>query len=158
MSEGAGRPTDLTEELFAQIKECILNGKTLRETAEISQIPESTLYTWHFKNYLNIADKIEGWKRDRKLILADITSDLIQTLPSIDAEGKVDKELLKIKQKEAEFIRETLGKVVYSKRTETDITTKGEAIKGFNFISNDPNDKTDNQAGTSLEEVTGQDN
>jgi hypothetical protein len=118
MKVGAGRPTDLDDELLAKIKQCILDGNDLKKTAEISKIPESTLYTWHSKNYLNIADKIEGWRRDRKLMLAEVTSDTIQTLPITDENGKIDKELLKLKQKESEFIRETLGKVNYSKRTE----------------------------------------
>jgi hypothetical protein len=114
-----GRPTELTEDAFAEIKKGVLDGLTLRDIAKQSGIPESTLYTWHSNNYLNLADKIEGWRRDRKLMLADITSDTIQTLPILDETGKLDKELLKIKQKEAEFIRETLGKDKgYSKRSE----------------------------------------
>jgi len=132
-----GRPTDLTDELLKQIKECILEGKNLKQTAEkcfenLEEFKNLTqeekekelanftqkIYNWHYENYLNISDKIEGWKRDRKLILAEITSDTIQTLPIVDENGKLDKELLKIKQKESEFIRETLGKKDYSKRTE----------------------------------------
>lgn len=124
----AGRPTDLTDELFAKIKECVLDGKSLKDTATHCQISDSTFYDWSYKNYRGFADKVEGWKRDRKLKLADITSDLIQTLPAVDDNGKLDKELLKIKQKEAEFIRETLGKAYYSKRTE--LTGKdGNAIE-----------------------------
>lgn len=118
MSE-AGRPTEMTDEVLGKIKQGILDGKTLKEIAQQSQINENTLYGWTADNYLNLADKVEGWKRDRKLVLADITSDTIQTLPVIDENGKVDKELLKIKQKESEFIRETLGKDKgYSKRSE----------------------------------------
>jgi len=115
---GVGRPTDLTDKLLAEIRELILDGKNLKEIANIKGISESTIYSWHSLNYKGLTDLIEGWKRDRKLILADITSDTIQTLPVIDDNGKLDKELLKIKQKEAEFIRETLGKQYYSKRQE----------------------------------------
>jgi len=72
-------------------------------------------------------------------MLADITSDIIQTLPVFDDNGKLDKELLKIKQKEAEFIRETLGKQHYSKRSE--LTGKdGEAI----IVNQEDKSKTDN--------------
>jgi hypothetical protein len=142
----AGRPTDLTESLLTEIKQGILDGLQLKEIAKLSEIPESTLYTWHSKNYLSLADKIEGWKRDRKLILADITSDTIQTLPVNDPNGKLDKELLRIKQKEAEFIRETLGKERYSKRT--DITTGGkelpQPILGYEILK----DNSDNQDST----------
>ena len=118
MSNEVGRPTNLTDELIKQIKAYTLQGKNLKEIAELSQINLNVLYLWSSDNYLNIADKIEGWKRDRMLLLADITSNYIQSLDTEDENGKVDKELLKIKQKEAEFIRETLGKKNYSKRTE----------------------------------------
>jgi|GEM_PF-4926131 len=127
MSEKVGPKTKLTDELFKEIKRSILDGNDLKETAKICEINEGTFYVWHSNNYLNLADKIDGWKRDRKLMLADITSDTIQTLPVFDDNGKLDKELLKIKQKEAEFIRETLGKQHYSKRSE--LTGKdGEAL------------------------------
>jgi len=113
-----GPKTMLTDELFGKIKSCVLEGKNIRETASFCEIPENTFYDWTARNYLNISDKIEGWQRDKRLRLANITSDTIQTLPVIDENGKVDKELLKIKQKESEFIRETLGKEIYSKRSE----------------------------------------
>lgn len=118
MSKKVGRKTDITIELLREIKQSILEGNDLKTTAKVCEIPESTFYTWHSDNYLMLADKIEGWKRDRKLRLADITSDIIQTLPITNDEGKLDKELLKIKQKESEFIRKTLGKEFYSERQE----------------------------------------
>jgi len=139
MSEKVGAKTKLTDELFKEIKRSILDGNDLKETAKICEINEGTFYVWHSNNYLNLADKIDGWKRDRKLMLADITSDTIQTLPVFDDNGKLDKELLKIKQKEAEFIRETLGKQHYSKRSE--LTGKdGEAI----IVNQEDKSKTDN--------------
>lgn len=123
-----GRPTELTDHVLVKIKQGILDGRTLKDIAELSGIEINTMYDWSAKNYMNLADKIEGWKRDRRLILADITSDTIQTLPVHTEEGKIDKELLKLKQKEAEFIRETLGKDYYSKRSE--LTGKnGDALK-----------------------------
>ncbi len=139
MSEKVGPKTKLTDELFKEIKRSILDGNDLKETAKICEINEGTFYVWHSNNYLNLADKIDGWKRDRRLMLADITSDTIQTLPVFDDNGKLDKELLKIKQKEAEFIRETLGKQHYSKRSE--LTGKdGEAI----IVNQEDKSKTDN--------------
>lgn len=114
-----GRKTELTEKLFRQIKQSILDGNDLRKTAKVCGIPESTLYTWHGDNYLNISDKVENWKRDRKLMLSENVSEVVLTLAYIDEEtGKIDKEILKLKQKEAEFVRETLGKTNYSKRSE----------------------------------------
>jgi len=131
---GAGRPSDLTEEVFEKIKEGILDGLDYAETAKYSGIEIGTFYAWTYKNYCNLSDKIEVWKHERMLRLAEITSNKIQTLPINGEDGKVDKELLKIKQKEAEFIRETLGKIHYSKRSE--LTGKdGEAIKTENITS-----------------------
>ena len=173
-----GRPTDLTDELIKEINQCILSGKNLKETAteifnnyaNLSEKEKENglenyiqkLYNWNCENYLKIADKIEGWKRDRKLMLADITSDTIQTLPVYDETGKLDKELLKIKQKESEFIRETLGKKLYSKRSELGGLDGKDLIPlgGFNYVK--PIDNSNNsaitEAGQSLGDTTGQDN
>ena len=105
------------KELLIKIKESILAGNDLRTTANVCEIPESTLYTWHSDNYLNIADKIEGWKRDRKLNLADRNIDGILCL------GVADKDSLKVVADMSKFVKETLDKENYSKRNE--LTGKG---------------------------------
>ena len=107
----AGRNTILDEELFRKIKQSILNGNDLRETAKVCEIQESTLYCWSSDNYLNLADKIEGWKRDRKLMLAEKNIEAILTL------GISDKESLKTVADTSKFVAETLGKKNYSKRS-----------------------------------------
>ena len=108
----AGRPTILDEELFRKIKQSILDGNDLRETAKVCDITESTLYCWHSDNYLNISDKIEGWKRDRKLIQADKNIDNILRLPH------TDKDFVKVVSDMSKFVKETLDKQYYSKRSE----------------------------------------
>lgn len=40
-------------------------------------------------------------------------------------------------------------------KTQQDITTNGEKIEGFNFVSNESEHKTNNQAGASVEETAG---
>ena len=40
--------------------------------------------------------------------------------------------------------------------SKTDVTTGGEKIKGFNFISNGSEHTTDNQTGASMDDSTGQ--
>ena len=117
-----GRKTNLDKELVRKIKQSILDGNDLRNTAKICEIPESTLYTWHSDNYLNIADKIEGWKRDRKLMLAESNIESILTL------GISDKDSLKTVADISKFVSETLGKKNYSKQINTDITTDGKPI------------------------------
>lgn len=141
----AGRPTSLSETLFKEIRECILDGKNLRETAEtlfsnsaeISKEEKTKgkdnyiqkLYNWNCDNYLNLNDKIEGWRRDRKLkkaeeVLDEMMNMSINTLEwqgrGEDAEQVVvtNPALIKVKQDTAKFIAETLGKVTYSKRSE----------------------------------------
>lgn len=109
---GAGRPTELTDELFDKIRELVLEGKTLREISSLTQINEGTLYQWHSKNYSNLADKIEGWKRDRLINLAE------GNVKAILEMGVTDKESLKVVQDTAKFVLETLKKDKYSKRTE----------------------------------------
>ncbi len=120
-----GRKTDLTEELFRKIKKSILDGNDLRTTAKVCEIPESTLYTWHSDNYLNISDKIEGWKRDYKLKLAN--QNIVEFLKMSDKNVKQvgeelveyrDTGLTKVKADMSKFVAETLGKDEYSKRSE----------------------------------------
>ena len=161
-----GPKTMLTDELFAKIKECTLAGNNIKETAtnifnELEEFKNivgderekelanfiQKFYNWKYDNYLNISDKIEGWQRDKRLRLANITSDTIQTLPVLDENGKVDKELLKIKQKESEFIRETLGKEIYSKRSElTGKDGKDLPQPIINVIPTNNSDKQDTEA------------
>lgn len=118
----AGRPTELTEELFKKIKQSILNGNDLRETAKVCKINEGTFYVWHSDNYLKLADKIEGWKRDRKLMLADKNIDSILEL------GISDKQVLKVVADMSKFVKETLDKKNYSKQLNTDLTSGGKPI------------------------------
>lgn len=108
-----GPKTLLNKELFAKIKDSIIDGNDLRETAKVCEISESTLYTWHSDNYLNLADKIEGWRRDRKLMLAE------KNLEAILSIGVNDKESLRVVADMSKFTAETLGKDKgYSKRSE----------------------------------------
>lgn len=108
------------KEVVAKIKELILAGKTYKETAELIEVPVSTFYTWVTDNYLNLAIKLDGWKKDRKLNLAEQKIEDILELPISD------KESLKVQADIAKFTAETLGKADYSKRT--DLTTGGEKL------------------------------
>ncbi len=138
MKNEVGRPSDLTDELIKEIKQCILDGKDLKETA--SYIFENyanlrqeekekgvenyiqKLYNWNCDNYLNIKDKIEGWRRDRKLMLANKNIEDILQLPISD------KDFVKIVSDMSKFVAETLDKANYSKRNE--LTGKdGEDLK-----------------------------
>lgn len=107
-----GRPTDLTDELLVEIKQLILDGKNLKEIARIKEMPEVTIYKWHENNYLNFYDKVEGWRRDRKLMLANRN---IEAILQLDTN---DKDFVKTVSDMSKFVAETLDKKNYSKRTE----------------------------------------
>lgn len=122
----------LTDELLGKIKKSILDGNDLRETAKVCKIIESTLYTWTRDNYLNISDKIEGWKRDRKVMLAaknveemlqlDVIEDKIGAFgPILDPKTKkrikeINTGILKVKADISKFVLEAL-EPNYTKKT-----------------------------------------
>lgn len=108
----AGCPTKLDKELLRKIKESILDGNNLKETAKLCGINELTLYDWSSNDYLNLATKIDGWKRDRKLMLAE------KNIEAILQMSLTDKETLKVVSDISKFTAETLGKKDYSKRSE----------------------------------------
>lgn len=130
-----GPKPQLDDILFSNIRKLIIDGKTLKEIADICGIEINTFYGWTADNYLNLADKIEGWKRDRKLMLAEVVIEDMLTMPTerikielgdededgIKKEKQVliaDPALVKIKQDTAKFVAETLGKDHYAKRNE----------------------------------------
>lgn len=125
MAKEAGRPTEMTDEVLKQIKQGILEGKTLKDIARDSEINEGTLYVWHSDNYLNIADKVEGWKRDRKLMLAEKNIEEfleMSTQNIMNKEGNLieqtDAALVRVKADISKFVAQTLGKKDYSQRNE----------------------------------------
>lgn len=103
-----GPESTLTNELVLKIKENILDGKTLRETATNIGIPENTLYSWKNDNYQGIANKISQWDTERMLKQAEKFSDELMKMSALNEKGLLDKGLIAIKQKEAEFLREKL--------------------------------------------------
>lgn len=126
-----GRPTDLTDELLVEIKQLILDGKNLKEIARIKEMPEVTIYKWHENNYLNFYDKVEGWRRDRKLMLANRN---IEAILQLDTN---DKDFVKIVSDMSKFVAETLDKKNYSKRTEnTGADGKDLVVNVVNYGNN----------------------
>jgi hypothetical protein len=126
-----GRPTALDNDLLRKIKQSILDGNDLKKTANVCEIPESTLYTWHSDNYLTLADKIEGWRRDRKLMLAN--ENIVKIL-QLDIN---DKDFVKTVSDMSKFVAETLDKKNYSKRTEnTGADGKDLVVNVVNYGNN----------------------
>lgn len=105
------------ETLLRKIKECVFKGMNLKEIAEACEISEATMYTYHSDNSQGIRDKIENWRRDSKLAKADRNIDNILDLPV------TEKEFTKVVADMSKFVKETLDKENYSKRSE--LTGKG---------------------------------
>lgn len=128
-----GRKTDLTKELIGKIKKSILAGNNLKKTAEICEINELTLYDWSSNNYLNLSDKIDNWKLDRKLNMAtdNLEAYLKMNTTNVvkvgeDTEVKTDTGLERIKADMTKFTLETIGKKNYGKNM--DLTSEGKAL------------------------------
>lgn len=115
-----GKPTTLTSELLSDIREGLLAGKTQEAIKEELGIPNSTWCTWFYDNYNGFRDSVELWRLARKVKVAEDFSDRLMYI------AEDDKDILKLKQKESEFIRETIGN--YSKKQGIDVTSKGESI------------------------------
>lgn len=120
----------LNEEMFKKIKKCIIEGNNLGETAKICGINEDTFYVYHADNYLDLANRIEGWKRDRKLMLANknieeflTMNDYVDKVCGEDLISVKDPAMTRIRADITKFVAETLDKENYSKRSE--LTGKG---------------------------------
>lgn len=98
----------LTDGTILQIKDCILNGKNIAETAVIIGFPEKTVYGWIYRNAENLGDKVETWKMERTLELAEAVGRDILTMVDSKEDGTINPSLRAIKQREAEYVRDAL--------------------------------------------------
>lgn len=103
-----GAPTLLTNELILQIKECVLQGMNIAETARKIGISEDSIYSWKFRNTEGLADKLNTWNTERQLQQAEKFSDELLAMNTKNADGTINTRLAAIKQKESEFLREKL--------------------------------------------------
>lgn len=125
-----GRPTQLTEALFEKLHDAVLEGKSLKQFVKENGVKEDAVYEWSYANYLGFSDKVEGWRRDRKLMLAEKNIDEILEMKTTtrrivgigeDAElvETDDPQVLRVKADMSKFVAETLGKDKgYAKRNE----------------------------------------
>jgi hypothetical protein len=96
----------------------VLEGKKYKEIQEMLSISSNTWDAWVYKDYKDFRKNLNSWKRERLLKKSERLSEEI-----LDAQHETDNglntDILRLKQKEAEFIRSTLGKDAgYSNRTE----------------------------------------
>lgn len=156
----AGRPTDMTSELVKKIKQSILDGNDLKTTAKICGIDEQKIYNWKYDNYLNISDKIEGWKRDRKLMLAEKNIEEFLTMTDTNIKETErgikefkDSQLTRIKADISKFVAETLGRNDYSKRNELSGPNGKELQPVLVKFINNKDDADDNQHTAGIQEA-----
>ena len=115
------------DETKYKIRTLYLDGNTMAQIADKLSISKNTIDSAYYKNTHNFRDFMLELKKTRILLGAEQVSDEIMAQQS-DGNAKI----LSIKQKEAEFLRETLGKDQgYSKRIET---------IGLNINKNEPLD------------------
>ena len=116
------RPTDLTPELTLQIRQLVLEGLMYKDIQERLGILAGTWDKWNYEDYKDFRKNLISWKQERLLKKSEKLSDDILDLPHTDETGKPDTNILRVKQKEAEFVRSTLGKNAgYSTKTESEI-------------------------------------
>ena len=117
-----GIKLSLDKKAFATIREGVLKGKTLKKIANDSQISYSTLTGWIYRNEANLRDRLEGWRRDRKLNLAENNIEKILEI------GVEDGRYLKIVADTSKFVIKRLGGYVYSRKLETQTNNRLEII------------------------------
>lgn len=110
-----------------KIRTLYMDGRTMAEISDILSIPTGTLDNAFYLNKYGFRDFMKELKKERFMRLAEKVSNEIMTMDTQDSA-----KMLAIKQKEAEFVRETLLKDEgYSKRIET---------IGLNINKNEPLD------------------
>jgi transposase len=133
MSDPVGRPSELNDELCLEIRAKVLEGKNMRIIAEELGIAYKTMEGWMTQNYKGFSDRMLSFKQEWRLKKAEQNIDEVLEMTAeepvvtssgvaIDKDGKVitqrDSKLLKIKADVSTFVAETVGKKVYSKRSE----------------------------------------
>ncbi len=124
--------TILTQELAFRIRKLVLEGLEYKQIMEILNIPDGTWDGWVYRNQKYVESsqgfrvELTNWKNEFFIKSAERVSREIMALSPTktvvrgkDVMVKVDNDLLRTKQKEAEFLRKTLAKNEgYASRTE----------------------------------------
>lgn len=104
----------LTQQLLLKIRAQVLEGKTYISIQANLGVKPDTWDRWVYDNYQDFRTNLNNWKHERMLKQAEGFSDEL-----MDMSHHLAHKVLAIKQKEAEFLRETLGKTIgYTKRNE----------------------------------------
>lgn len=116
------RPSDLTDELTLQIRALVLSGEKYVTIQETLGIPSNTWDAWVYKDYKDFRKGLTSWKQERLLKKSEkLSEEILDMSHEIETEkgSKVEVDILRVKQKESEYVRSTLGKDEgYSSRSE----------------------------------------
>lgn len=113
----AGRPSELDQDLMAKIRTLILDGMSDKECQQILEISENTWKHWAYTNYRDFRTNLRNW--DNEILIKIAKANLSQLLQGDDDRIRADL---------TKFTLETLAKIDFSKKTETDITSGGRPI------------------------------
>lgn len=98
-----------------KIRTLYLQNESIAKILDILDIPKGTFDSYYYLNKYGVRDFMKELKKERFLLKTEKLSDEILDLKAYD-----NAKMLAIKQKEAEFVRETLLKDEgYTKRVET---------------------------------------
>ena len=115
----AGRHEILTDDLTLSIRSFVLAGISYKEIQEKLSIHSETWDGWVWRDYKGFRKDLNSWKAERLVKKSEKLSEDILDAIHLKEDGKIDTDILRVKQKEAEFVRSTLGKNEgYSTRTE----------------------------------------
>lgn len=126
----------LNHELTLQIKRLFLNGMMVKDIQKKLGIKPNTWDSWMWRNTQGFRDMYNRAKLEKMIDLTEKLSIEILEQSHIDTSGKVDNALLSTKQREAQFIRETVAKEIYSKKTINDNNISGKITYEWNDTDN----------------------
>lgn len=99
-----------------------------KEIQEEQGISPNTWDTWVYRNTQGFREDLTSWKKERLVKKAEKLSEEILDLKHTSDEGKPDTRVLQVKQKESEFVRETLGGQEYSKKQDLNVNIEKRVI------------------------------
>lgn len=141
MARKAGRPTELTDATYLKIRQGVLDGKLYKEILEELQISRNTWDTWVNKDYKDFRAKLVEWKRERmfnksEIVLENIIDFYDNTAP-----------YMRLKLDAAKHITETIGRDIYSKKSEV----KNTGTLTHTIVTDLPDDELDRLAAAGEE-------
>lgn len=118
--EEVGRPSLLNDKLLRDIQVKIEEGKNYKEICQELDISYGTFVDWKYSNYQGFSDKLTIYEQNFLIKKTDENLKyFVDKLDTMNKDGSQNARLLKIKADMTQFVKETLHKDTYSKRTET---------------------------------------